>query len=113
GSGLVAVIAAACGGSSGEKVTIDATPAALRKSAEATLNKGTAKVEFTMDIGVLTQTISLRGTGVMDPAHKRFQLDFDAKELFGKLLTAGSSPPPDVLGELDKPLTEILDGTVI
>ena len=110
--GVLAVLVAGCGGSSDQKVTIDATPAALRKSAEATLNKGTAKVDFTMDIAVLGQNITLRGTGVMDPPHKRFQLDFDAKDLFTKLLGANGTPPPEVQSELDKPLTEIIDGTV-
>lgn len=113
GIALVAVLTAGCGGSSGQKVTIDATPAAMRKSAEATLDKGPFKLQFTMDMSFAGQALSLPGTGVMDPPNKRFQIDFDAKDLFTKILSAHGTPPPDVLAAFDQPFTEILDGTVL
>jgi hypothetical protein len=114
GAALVIALFAGCGGSSGQHVVVDATPAALRKSAEATLQKGTSKVEFTMDMSIFGQDLTLRGTGVMDPPHKRFQIDFDAKDLFDKILGAKGTPvPPDVAAALDHPLTEVLDGTVV
>lgn len=114
GAALVMAFVAGCGGTNGQKVVVDATPAALRKSAEATLHKGTSKVEFTMDMSILGQDLTLSGTGVMDPPHKRFQIDFDAKDLFEKILSAkGTPPPPDVAAAFDHPLTEVLDGTVV
>ena len=45
---VVMVVAVGCGGgSTGEKVAVDAT-AALRHAAQVTLDKSTSKVEFTM-----------------------------------------------------------------
>ena len=106
---MLAMVGAACGGSSGQKVTIEATPAAMRKSAEATLGKGTAKVEMSMDLTIKGQAVTMRGTGAFDQVNKRGQLDFDLKD-FAKL--SGPSLPPSVASAFDQPMTVILDGTV-
>jgi hypothetical protein len=103
---------AGCGNASGQKVVVDATPAAMRKSAEATLDKGTERIDMTIGMSMLGQDVSMTGTGVMDPPHKRFQLDLDVKDLFTKLLQ-GKNVPPEVASTFDQPMTEIMDGTVI
>jgi hypothetical protein len=111
GVGFVALLIAACGGSSGQKVTIDATPAALRKSAESTLSKGTAKLELTMQLSIEGQDVTLRGSGAFDQPNRRLQLDLDLKD-FAKL-GSGASTPPGVAEAFNEPMTEILDGTVL
>ena len=117
-TGVVGVAAAllmtlvACGGSSGEKVTIDATPAALHKAAQRTVDQGTSKVELSVQMAVAGHPLTLHSTGVMDTTHKKVQLDFDAKELFGALLQ-GKNVPASVQSSLDQPLTEIVDGAVL
>jgi hypothetical protein len=103
---------AACGASSGQKVKIEATPVALRKAAETTLAKGTSKVAFTMSMSIQGQDITLSGTGQLDPANKRFEMSFDAKELFNQL-AASSSLSPNEAASFDKPIDVIIDGTVM
>ncbi|HEX4821306.1 MAG TPA: hypothetical protein VFV00_13975 [Acidimicrobiales bacterium] len=91
-AGVLAVVATGCG-SSGERVTIDATPVAMRKAAQATLDKGSSKIDLTMQMNVKGKDLTIHATGGIDTPHKQMQLDLDM--------------PP--LGHM----TEILDGTVI
>jgi hypothetical protein len=90
---VLAASAAACG-SSGEHVTIEATPAAMRKAAETTLDKGSSKIDMTMQASVRGKELTIHGTGAVDPANKQLQLDLD-------------------MAPLDQHLTEILHGTVL
>jgi len=90
---VLAVVAAGCG-SSGEHVTIEATPAAMRKAAETTLDKGSSKVDITMQTSVQGKALTIHGTGAVDPAHKQLQLDLD-------------------MAPLDQHVTEILQDTVL
>lgn len=109
---VVMVVAVGCGGSSGEKVTVDATPAALRHAAQVTLDKGTSKVEFTVTMTIQGHEVTLPGTGAMDPANKVFDMSFDAKDLFTKL-AGDKSVPPEVASSFDQPIEVIVDHTVM
>ena len=75
--GLLAILMAGCGGSNSQRVTIEATPAALRKAAQATLDKGTAKLEMTLELSGGGEPETLRATGAMDQRNQRLQVDFD------------------------------------
>ena len=90
---VLAVVAAGCG-SSGEQVTIEATPAAMRKAAETTLQKGSSKLELTMEASAQGKQLTIHGTGTVDPANKQLQIDLD-------------------MAPLNQHLTEILHGTVL
>jgi hypothetical protein len=109
----ILVVTVGCGGSSsGQKVVVDATPVAIRHAAQTTLAKGTSKVDFTITMTIQGQDVSLAGTGLMDPANKRFEMSFDIKDLFTKL-GRGASVPPEVASSLDQPLEVIVDQTVM
>ena len=108
----ILAVAAACGGSSGQQVVVDATPAGLRHAAQSTLAKGTSKVEFTMSMTVQGHDVTMNGTGAMDPANKRFSMTFDAKDLFAQL-AGSSSVPADVSAAFDQPIEVLVDQTVM
>lgn len=108
---------AACGNgssvSSGQRVTIEATPAAMQRAADATIAQ-TAKVDFTMSMHMFGQDLSVDGTGAMDPANKRFTLSFSMGDLFKQLSrSASSSVPPGVASSFDEPMTVLVDGTTM
>jgi hypothetical protein len=107
----VVLVCAACG-AAGEKVTVEATPAAMRRSAEATLSKGASRVESTTTMSIKGHEVNLTSTGVQDPANKRFQMDFDTKELFSQL-AGDQSLPPGAGAAFDEPMTVLVDGTVM
>jgi hypothetical protein len=111
---VTACIAGGCGGSSStaQKVKVDATPVGLRHAAETTLAQGTSKVELTTRMTVNGREVSMDGTGAMDPANKRFQMTFDARQLFQQLPTRGSEPD-SVASALDEPIEVLVDGTVM
>jgi len=90
----LAFVAAACGGSSCEHVTLEATPAAMRKAAEATLDKGTSKIDLSMQTTIAGKDLAVTGTGVVDQPNKKLQIDLD-------------------LSSVGQHITEIQDGTVI
>jgi hypothetical protein len=112
---LVAIAAAGCGGSSStaQKVKVDATPVGLKHAAEATLAKGTSKVEFTIGMTIQGVDVSMKGTGAIDPANKRFTMSFDAHELFEKLQQAKGSVPAEVASAFEQPIEMLVDGTVM
>src|SRR4051812_36609906 len=85
GVGLLMGFAVACGGSGGEKVSLDATPVALRHAAATTVDKGTSKIEFTIGMSVQGHDVTLKGTGAFDTANKRVQETIDTKDLFSQM----------------------------
>src|SRR6476620_3802159 len=101
------LLSAACSGSAREKVTVGATAEAMRRSAQATLDKGTSRVETNTTMSILGREVNLTSTGVQDPAHKRFQMDIDAKDLFSQV-TGDRSLPPGAATAFDQPLTVVL-----
>ena len=110
---VMLVLGVGCGGSpSGQTVVIDATPTAMRHAAQTTLAKGASKVEFTIGMTIQGKQVSMAGTGQMDPANKRYEMSFDAKDLFTKL-AGSSSVPPEASALFDKPLDVIIDNTVM
>ena len=109
----VLVLAACGGGGGGQKVaTIEATPAAMRRSVEATLQKGTSKIDMSMLMTIQGKDVTMKGTGALDPANKRYQLSFDAKDLMSQL-APGTSVPPEAAAMFKDPITVVLDGTVM
>jgi hypothetical protein len=105
---VLAIVAVGCGGrSGGQKLTVAATPVSLRTSAEATLSKGTAKIAFEMTVPGASPEIVAHGTGAMDPASKRFQLDIDVSDLARQMGSTESLPPEAIL------FSEVVDGTVL
>ena len=113
----VLLIGNGCGGSSssspgGGRVVVEATPAALRSAAQATLAKGTSKVELTIHMTIEGEELSMSGEGAVDPANKRFHMTFDAKELFTKL-AGPEGKAPEVAALIDEPFEVVLDGTVM
>jgi len=107
---VLLVVAAGCGGSSGEKVTVDATPAALRHAAQATLDKKTSKVEFTMTMTIQGHEVKMPGSGQLDNEARKASMTFEVKDLFAQL---ASDAPPEAAALFDQPLEMVLDGTVM
>lgn len=94
GLGLTVTIAAACGATSSERVTIEATPAAMRKAAEITLDKRSAKIDLSMQMTIAGKDVTLHGTGVLDQPDKKSQMDLD-------------------IAPIGQHISQIQDGTVI
>jgi hypothetical protein len=111
---LVALVGVGCGGSSGQRVAVEATPVAMRRAAQSTLAKGTSKVDFTIRMTIQAHDVAMTGTGAMDPSNKRFQMSFDAKDLFAQAAgSSGGTPPPAVASAFDQPIEVILDHAVM
>src|SRR3954468_17539846 len=88
----LACFLAACGGGSnnGQQVSVEATPAAIRKAATDTAAEGTSKVDMTMAIEINGQTATMTGTGVVEEANRRGDLTFDMKD-FIRAAASGQS----------------------
>lgn len=113
----VLLVAAGCGdgapSSSGERVTIEATPAAMQRAADATVATS-SKVEITMTMTVRGQELRMVGTGAADPVNKRMSLSFDMRELLLEAMEASGEPiPPESEALLSEPMTMLVDGNVM